>query len=321
MTAPRGPEEIANESLRLDLPDAEAQNLAAPCAIRGRQGGKQPPNGEHPMNKSLIIGNVPVGLDEGLFVIAGPCVIESRQLCLDVARFLAEVARRTGVGLVFKASFDKANRTSIRSFRGPGLKEGLAVLAEVRRQTGLAVMTDVHEPAQAAPVGEVVDCLQVPAFLCRQTDLLVACAKTGRPVNVKKGQFVSPEEMRNAVAKIRQSGNDRVLLTERGTFFGYNRLVSDMTSITAMQSLGCPVVFDATHSTQRPGGLGDASAGMREAAPVLARAAVAAGANGIFMEVHPEPDKALCDAACMIPLTWVERLILTCKDIHRIIRD
>ena len=202
------------------------------------------------------IGNVCVGLDEPLFVMAGPCVIESEQGCLEIAERLVQIAVRTNVGIVFKASFDKANRSSISSFRGPGLDEGLRVLEKVRVETGLPLMTDVHEPGQAAAVGTVVDCVQVPAFLCRQTDLLCACAETGKPVNVKKGQFLSPDEMGNVVEKIRGCKNDRILLTERGTFFGYNRLVNDMTAIEGMKRLGCPVVFDATHSTQQPGGLG-----------------------------------------------------------------
>ncbi|HOL89726.1 MAG TPA: 3-deoxy-8-phosphooctulonate synthase, partial [Anaerohalosphaeraceae bacterium] len=202
-----------------------------------------------------------------------------------------------------------------------GLEKGLEVLEKVRRKTGLPVLTDIHEPSQVSPVSKVVDCLQVPAFLCRQTDLLVACAKTGKPVNVKKGQFVSPEEMKNAVQKIRAAGGQQIFLTERGTFFGYNRLVNDMTAIPAMRNLGCPVIFDATHSTQRPGGLGTASAGRRDLAPVLARAAAAAGADGLFMEVHPTPEKALCDADCMLPLDQVEPLVKTCYQIYQIVRQ
>jgi 2-dehydro-3-deoxyphosphooctonate aldolase (KDO 8-P synthase) len=265
------------------------------------------------------IGTIEVGLDGPLFVMAGPCVIESEEGCLQIARHLVEVAKHTGVGMIFKASFDKANRSSITSFRGPGLKEGLRILGRVRDETGLAVMTDVHETPQAARVGAVVDCVQVPAFLCRQTDLLVACAETGKAVNIKKGQFLSPAEMTNVVEKIRAAGNDRILLCERGTFFGYNRLVNDMTSIEAMKSLGCPVVFDATHSTQQPGGLGTASGGRRELAPILARAAIAAGANALFLEVHPEPAKAKSDAASVLPLDWLEEVVSTCKKIFGIV--
>ncbi len=267
------------------------------------------------------IGNVCVGLDEPLFVMAGPCVIESADGCLEIAERLVQIAQRTGVGMLFKASFDKANRSSISSFRGPGLEEGLRILERVRVETGLPVVTDVHEPGQAAPVGAVVDCVQVPAFLCRQTDLLCACAETGKPVNVKKGQFLSPDEMGNVVEKIRACKNDRILLTERGTFFGYNRLVNDMTAIEGMKRLGCPVVFDATHSTQQPGGLGTASGGRREMAPILARAAVAAGANGLFLEVHPNPEKAKSDAASVLPLDWLEELIAVCLSIHRTVRE
>lgn len=273
------------------------------------------------MGNSFQIGKINIGLKERFFVIAGPCVIESRSLCLEIAQELVKIESRTGASIIFKASFDKANRTSIDSFRGPGLQKGLAVLEHVRQETNLPILTDVHEAPQAAPVAQVVDCLQIPAFLCRQTDLLVACAKTQKPVNVKKGQFLSPDEMKNAVGKIRAAGNNRILLTERGTFFGYNRLVNDMTSIAAMQSLDCPVVFDATHSTQRPGGLGGASAGRREQAPLLARAATAAGANGLFMEVHPNPEKALCDAECMLPLDQVESIIRICQSIFTTIRS
>jgi len=265
------------------------------------------------------IGSVEVGLDRPLFMMAGPCVIESEQNCLEIAQHLVRTSERTQIGMVFKASFDKANRSSIASFRGPGLEEGLRILEKIRAETGLPIMTDVHETVQVATVGAVVDCLQVPAFLCRQTDLLCACAETGKPINVKKGQFLSPEEMRNVVEKIRGCGNEQILLTERGTFFGYNRLVNDMTAIEMMKRLGCPVVFDATHSTQHPGGLGTASGGRREMAPILARAAVAAGANALFLEVHPEPEKAKSDAASMLPLEWLEGLMRTCKDIFEVV--
>ncbi len=252
--------------------------------------------------------------------MAGPCVIESKAGCLRIAKRLLEVSQRTGVGAIFKASFDKANRSSLRSFRGPGLERGLGILAEIRRQTKLPVMTDVHEPAQAARVAQVVDCLQVPAFLCRQTDILCACAQTGKPINVKKGQFLSPDEMRNVVEKIRACRNRKIMLTERGTFFGYNRLVNDMTAIDTMKQLGCPVVFDATHSTQQPGGLGSASAGRRQMGPVLARAAIAAGADGLFLEIHPEPERAKSDAACIMPMEWLEEVLTVCKKIFAVVR-
>lgn len=272
------------------------------------------------MNKTFHIGNIPVGLQEGLFIIAGPCVIEDHTLCLEIADEMSAISKRTGVPVIFKASFDKANRTSIDSFRGPGMQKGLETLEKVKIRTGLQILTDVHEPAQAEPVGSVVDCIQIPAFLCRQTDLLIACANTGKAVNVKKGQFVSPDEMKNAVKKIRDCGNDQIMLTERGTFFGYNRLVNDMTAIPAMQALGCPVVFDCTHSTQQPGGLGNATAGSRHLTPVLAKAAIAAGANALFMEVHPKPQTALCDAACMLELDKVEALLKVCKSIFDTVR-
>jgi 2-dehydro-3-deoxyphosphooctonate aldolase (KDO 8-P synthase) len=281
---------------------------------------------------SIIIGSrgkgrmdsaraVEVGQDKPLFVMAGPCVIESKKICLDIAERLAAIGQRLDIGIIFKASFDKANRSSISSFRGPGLKKGLEILAAVRKQTGLPVMTDVHEPMQAAVVADVVDCLQVPAFLCRQTDLLCACAKTGRPVNVKKGQFLSPDEMKNVVEKIRKCGNNKIILTERGTFFGYNRLVNDMTAIEAMKRLGCPVVFDATHSTQQPGGLGSVSGGQREMTPLLAKAAVAAGADGLFLEVHTDPDQSKSDAASIMPIDWLEDLLSLCKQIFEIVRS
>ncbi len=273
------------------------------------------------MNKvNFKVGDVEIGLDGPLFVMAGPCVIESKDICLDIANRLVDIGQKANVGMIFKASFDKANRSSISSFRGPGLEKGLEILAAVRRITGLPVMTDVHEPAQAAVAAEVVDCLQVPAFLCRQTDLLCACGRTGKPVNIKKGQFLSPAEMKNVVEKIRACGNEKIILTERGTFFGYNRLVNDMTSIETMKKLGHPVVFDATHSTQQPGGLGNASAGRREMAPILARAAIAAGANGLFIEVHTEPEKAKSDAGCIMPIDWLEDLLKVCKEIFEIVR-
>ena len=267
------------------------------------------------------IGEVEIGLDAPLFLMAGPCVIESKTACINIANRLREISQRTGVGIIFKASFDKANRSSLRSFRGPGLQKGLEILSEVRRLTNFPVMTDVHEPAQATLAGKVVDCLQIPAFLCRQTDLLCSCARTGKPVNVKKGQFLSPSEMKNVVEKIRACKNKKIMLTERGTFFGYNRLVNDMTAIDSMKKLGCPVIFDATHSTQQPGGLGNTSAGRREMAPILAKAAIAAGANGLFIEVHTEPEKAKSDAACIMPINWLEELLTICKQIFEIVNE
>ncbi len=265
------------------------------------------------------IGKVEIGLDAPLFVMAGPCVIESKACCLDIANRLVEISAKANVGIIFKASFDKANRSSLNSFRGPGMEKGLDVLAAVRQKTNLPIMTDVHEPSQAAAAGKVVDCLQIPAFLCRQTDLLCACARTGKPVNIKKGQFLSPEEMKNVVEKVCACGNEKITLTERGTFFGYNRLVNDMTAIEQMKRFGYPVIFDATHSTQQPGGLGNASAGRREMAPILAKAAIAAGANGLFIEVHTEPEKSKSDAACIMPIDWLEDLLKACKKIFKVI--
>jgi 2-dehydro-3-deoxyphosphooctonate aldolase (KDO 8-P synthase) len=272
------------------------------------------------IKRNFKIRDIEVGLNAPLFVMAGPCVIESKANCLDIAKRLVDIGRRTDIGIIFKASFDKANRSSISSFRGPGLEKGLQILAAVRRETGLAVMTDVHEPAQAEAAGKIVDCVQIPAFLCRQTDLICACARTGKPVNIKKGQFLSPGEMKNVVEKIRACKNEKIMLTERGTFFGYNRLVNDMTAIEAMKKLGYPVVFDVTHSTQQPGGLGQASGGQREMAPILAKAAVAAGANGLFIEVHTKPEKAKSDAASIMPIDWLEGLLKVCKEIFQIVR-
>ncbi len=268
--------------------------------------------------KTFKIGSINVGLKAPMFLIAGPCVIETKQICLDIANRLADISSRTGIGVIYKASFDKANRSSGSSFRGPGLGKGLEILAAVRDKVKLPVMTDVHLPWQAEKVAKVVDALQIPAFLCRQTDLLCACAETGKPVNVKKGQFLSPEEMTNVVEKIRSCGNDKIMLTERGTFFGYNRLVNDMTGISIMKGLGCPVVFDATHSTQQPGGLGNATGGRRQFAPILAKAAIAAGANALFLEVHTNPRQAKSDSAVVMPIEWVEELLTDCRKIFEI---
>ncbi|HKI80779.1 MAG TPA: 3-deoxy-8-phosphooctulonate synthase [Pseudodesulfovibrio sp.] len=245
----------------------------------------------------------------GPFILAGPCAIETREIALETADVLAGLAAKLDIPIVYKSSFDKANRTSLTSFRGPGMENGLEILAEVKRVTGLPVVTDIHHPEQAAPVAEVADVLQIPAFLCRQTDLLVAAAETGRVVNVKKGQFLAPWDMKNVVDKLRAAGNDQVWLTERGSTYGYNNLVVDMRSIPQMQAFSVPVVMDATHSVQLPGGLGGASGGQREYVSILAAAAVAAGADGVFMEVHPDPDKALCDGPNSLPLAEVETLL------------
>ncbi len=237
-----------------------------------------------------------------LTLIAGPCAIESEELCLTVAATLKKLCAKLGIHYVFKASFDKANRTSGKAFRGPGLKNGLEVLARVRAKFAVPVLTDIHTEAQATAAGDVVDVLQIPAFLCRQTDLIEAAVKTGKIVNIKKGQFLSPTEMSRVAEKARSGGGKKIVLTERGTTFGYNNLVADMRSIPIMKQTGCPVIFDATHSVQLPGGGGDKSSGQREFAPVLARCAIAAGANGVFIETHPNPDQALSDGPNMIRL-------------------
>lgn len=248
--------------------------------------------------------------DYPLAVIAGPCVIESEALCFEIAEALFGIASRTGILPIFKASFDKANRTSVDSFRGPGLDEGLRILAKVRKESGLPVLTDIHLPEQAAPVGEVVDILQIPAFLCRQTDLLVAAGKTGKPVNIKKGQFLAPSDMRHAIAKVESTGNKRLMLTERGSSFGYRDLVVDMRSLLQLADFGYPVVYDATHSVQQLGGESGVSGGAPEFIEPLARAAVATGAvSALFIETHPRVGEALSDKASMLPLDRLEELI------------
>ncbi len=258
------------------------------------------------------------GLDQPLFLIAGPCVVESRELLIETAGRLKEICGRLGVPLIFKSSYDKANRSSGKSFRGPGKEQGLAILAEVRKKVGVPVLTDVHAIEEVKPAAEVVDVLQTPAFLCRQTDFIRAAASAGRPVNIKKGQFLSPQEMRNVVEKARQaSGQDNVLVCERGYAFGYGNLVADMRSLAIMRETGCPVVFDATHSVQLPGGLGSASGGERKFVPVLARAAVASGISGLFMETHPAPERALSDGPNAWPLGLVEPLLETLVELDR----
>ena len=248
--------------------------------------------------------------------IAGTCAIEGREITLRAAEAVASAGELSGVPVVFKASFDKANRTSFRGFRGPGLDEGLRVLDEVKRTTGLPVLTDVHLPEQAAAAAQVVDVLQIPAFLCRQTDLLAAAARTGRPVNVKKGQFVAPEDMRHVVGKLREAGASGILLTERGTSFGYRELVVDLRSLPRMRALGCPVVFDATHSVQRPSADGDRTGGDRRMVPPLLRAAIAAGADAVFVEVHEDPDRALSDGPNSLPLTALSPLLDQVRRLH-----
>jgi 2-dehydro-3-deoxyphosphooctonate aldolase (KDO 8-P synthase) len=252
---------------------------------------------------------VPAGPGEPLLLIAGPCLIEDEPFMLDIAHQLRELAAAHDVGLVFKSSFDKANRSSAASHRGPGLEAGLELLATVRDEVGVPVTTDLHESSQAVPVGEAVDLLQIPAFLCRQTDLLLAAAQTGKPVNVKKGQFLSPPEMRNVVGKLEEGGASGILLTERGTTFGYNNLVVDFRALPQMRALGHPVVFDATHSVQLPGGQGTSSGGQREFVPHLTRAATAVGIDGVFVEVHPDPDRAPSDGPNMLTPPMLDRLL------------
>jgi len=258
--------------------------------------------------RQVQIGDVKIGPGQPLALIAGPCVIESADHVRHMADGIANLCHHRTLPLIFKASFDKANRSSVHSFRGPGLEAGLRILENIRNETGLPVLSDIHLPEQAGPAGQVLDCLQIPAFLCRQTDLLVAAAQTGRCINVKKGQFMSPEEMGNVVEKLRENGAGGALLTERGTFFGYNRLVNDMTAIPRMQRFA-PVVFDATHSCQLPGGAGALSGGQREFVPTLALAGVAAGADALFLEVHDDPDHALSDPATVFPLDQLGGLL------------
>ena len=263
-----------------------------------------------------------VGLDQRIFVIAGPCVAESEQLCLDIAGQMKELCASLGINYIFKASYDKANRSSGKSFRGLGMDEGLRILSEVKRQLALPVLTDVHDETQVADVAAVVDVLQTPAFLCRQTDFIQACAATGKPVNIKKGQFLAPSDMKQVVLKAKEvnQGADTIMVCERGASFGYNNLVSDMRSLAIMRETGCPVVFDATHSVQLPGGQGTSSGGQREFVPVLARAAVAAGISGLFMETHPDPAKALSDGPNAWPLGQMKELLETLLELDAVVK-
>ena len=262
-----------------------------------------------------------VGLTQPIFLIAGPCVVESRQLALDTAGQLKEIAGSLGIPFIYKSSFDKANRSSGKSYRGPGMDAGLRILSEVKAQIGVPVLTDIHELAEINAVAAVVDVLQTPAFLCRQTDFIHAAASAGKPVNIKKGQFLAPGDMKNVVDKAREaSGQDNIMVCERGVSFGYNNLVSDMRSLAIMRETGCPVVFDATHSVQLPGGQGTKSGGQREFVPVLARAAVAVGIAGIFMETHPDPEKALSDGPNAWPLSNMKELLVTLQAIDRLVK-
>jgi 2-dehydro-3-deoxyphosphooctonate aldolase (KDO 8-P synthase) len=270
---------------------------------------------------AMMLCGFAAGIDHPLFLIAGPCVVESRQLALDTAGVLKEICAGLDIPFIYKSSYDKANRTSIKSFRGLGMDEGLAILAEVRRQIGVPVLTDVHEMDEIAAAAEVVDVLQTPAFLCRQTDFICAVASAGKPVNIKKGQFLAPSDMKNVVEKARiAGGRDSILVCERGASFGYNNLVSDMRSLVIMRETGCPVVFDATHSVQLPGGQGASSGGQREFVPVLARAAVATGIAGIFMETHPDPATALSDGPNAWPLRRMRELLETLKELDELVK-
>jgi 2-dehydro-3-deoxyphosphooctonate aldolase (KDO 8-P synthase) len=271
------------------------------------------------MDNQIHIGELTINETGPFFIIAGPCVIEREDTTLRVAAFLKEISVAMGIPVIFKTSYDKANRTSLDSFRGPGIDKGLEIIQKMKDKTGLPALSDVHEISDVQKAAKVLDVIQIPAFLCRQTDLILAVARTGLPVNIKKGQFLSPWEIEPAIYKIRSVNNRNILITERGTFFGYNNLVVDFRTIPIMKSFGYPVVFDATHSVQLPGGTGTSSGGQREFAAYLARAAVAAGANGVFMEVHPDPDSALCDGPNSLPLTQVKPLIALLKEIHGLV--
>jgi len=269
----------------------------------------------------MRIADFEIGLDRPFFLIAGPCVIESRELAYETAGQLKEITGRLGIPFIYKSSYDKANRSSLGSYRGPGVEEGLAILGDVRADIGVPVLTDVHEDTAMDEVASVVDVLQTPAFLCRQTNFILKVARTNKPVNIKKGQFLSPWEMGNVVDKARSTGNQSIMVCERGFTFGYNNLVSDMRSLAVMRDTGAPVVFDATHSVQLPGGKGSASGGQREFVPVLARAAVATGISGLFMETHPDPEKALSDGPNAWPLHKIESLLSTLVELDRVVKS
>ena len=288
---------------------------------RQRRPQPAPQRGGRPSRDVIDLCGFKAGLSEPLFLIAGPCVVESRDLAHDTAGALKEICRRAGVPFIFKSSYDKANRTSVKSFRGMGMDKGLEILADVRRKIGVPVLTDVHEIDEIEDAAAAVDVLQTPAFLCRQTDFICAVAAAGKPVNIKKGQFLAPGDMRNVVDKAKSASKcDNILVCERGVSFGYNNLVSDMRSLMIMRDTGCPVVFDATHSVQLPGGQGASSGGQREYVPVLARAAVASGVAGLFMETHPNPEKALSDGPNAWPLKLMEPLLMTLKALDGLVK-
>lgn len=271
------------------------------------------------MTREINIANTKLGGNNPLFIIAGPCVIETEDIVFHTAERLKELCRGVGLPLLFKSSYDKANRTSLSSFRGPGIEKGLRILSDVKSKFQIPVISDVHSVEELRPASEVLDALQIPAFMCRQTDLIIAASRTGKPVNVKKGQFLAPWDVKNIIDKFTSTGNHNLFITERGSSFGYNNLVVDFRGLSIMREFGYPVIFDVTHSLQLPGGQGNCSGGQREFAEPLIRAAVAVGVDGLFMEVHPEPDKALCDGPNMIPLESMPHLLKTIKNIHNVI--
>ena len=271
--------------------------------------------------REVHVNSVTIGGDLPLVLVAGPCVIEGEEVTLRIATRIKEITSRVGMGLIFKSSYDKANRSSIHSYRGPGLEEGLRILGRVKEELGLPVLSDVHRFEEIEKASALLDVIQIPAFLCRQTDLILEVARTGKPLNIKKGPFLAPWDMRNIIEKVTSTGNENLILTERGTTFGYNNLVSDMRSLVIMRSFGYPVVYDATHSVQLPGAGGDRSGGHREVVPQLARAATASGIDALFMEVHEDPSKALCDGANSLSLDEVEPLLVQVKEIDRIVKD
>jgi len=273
------------------------------------------------VTRSISIGSARIGKGAPLLVIMGPCVIEDEASAFEAAGHIKRLSLDLGIPMVFKASYDKANRTSIQSFRGPGLREGLRILGRIRAEWDLPVLSDVHRISEVAHAAEVLDVLQIPAFLCRQTDLIVEAARTGKPLNIKKGQFMAPEDMAHVVRKAESTGNERILITERGTSFGYQRLVVDLTGLKVMRDMGYPVVFDATHSVQRPGAGDGCSGGRNEFIPLLARGAVAAGVDGLFFEVHPHPESALCDGANSLPMKDVPRVLQTLLRIHKVVHE
>jgi 2-dehydro-3-deoxyphosphooctonate aldolase (KDO 8-P synthase) len=273
------------------------------------------------MGNNIKIGPMTISSNGPFFLISGPCVIEDEAITLKVARFLRQIRDELDIPIIFKTSYDKANRTSLHSFRGPGIEKGLEIIQKVKDETGLPVLSDVHQIGEIESARKVLDVIQIPAFLCRQTDLVLAAARSGQPINIKKGQFLSPWEMGQAIEKVTSTGNQNILVTERGNSFGYNNLVVDMRSIPIMKGFGFPVVFDATHSVQLPGGAGTSSGGQRQFVDHLARAAVAAGADGVFMEVHPDPECALCDGPNSLPLNELRPLLIKLKELHNLIRN